>query len=145
MVLVVVLIVVLVLVVVVQEVLLLVLMVVVELVVGRLPSPLSDILAEERARGLVVGMLMLVGLGGVRMELVIVVMLVAVVVVFMAVLVMGLHITGVEFILVLGLLVTLVLPLARFIFVAFFSLIIALLLAKASLFSSSILAITSLW
>ena len=143
MVLVVVLIVVLVLVVVVQEVLFLVLMVVVELVVGRLPSPLSDILAEERARGLVVGMLMFVG--GMRMELVIVVMLVAVVVVFMAVLVMGLHITGVEFILVLGLLVTLVLPLARFIFVAFFSLIIALLLAKASLFSSSILAITSLW
>ena len=145
MVLVVVLIVVLVLVVVVQEVLLLVLMVVVELVVGRLPSPLSDILAEERARGLVVGMLMLVGLGGVRMELVIVVMLVAVVVVFMAVLVMGLHITGVEFMLVLELLVPLVLQLARFALIAFFILIIALLSAKASLFSSSILAITSLW
>ena len=135
----------LVLVVVVQAVPLLVLMVVVELVVGRLPRPLSDILAEERARGLIVRMLMLVGLGGVRIELVIVVMLVAVVVVFMAVLVMGLHITGVEFILVLELLVTLVLELARFNLAAFFILIIALLLAKARSFSSSILAFTCLW
>ena len=80
----------LVLVVVVQAVPLLVLMVVVELVVGRLPRPLSDILMEERTRGLVMGMLMVVG--GVRIELVIVVMLVAVVVVFMAVLMMGLYI-----------------------------------------------------
>ena len=80
---------VLVLVVVVQAVPLLVLMVVVELVVGRLPRPLSDILMEERTRGLVMGMLMVVG--GVRMELVIVVMLVAVVVVFMAVLMIGLY------------------------------------------------------
>ena len=120
----------------------LVLMVVVELVVGRLPNPLSDILVEERARGLLVGMLMLVG-GATRMELVIVVMLVAVVVVFMAVLVV--HITWVEFMLVLELLVTLVEQLVRFTLVAFFILIIALLLAKASLFSSSILAFTSLW
>ena len=81
----------LVLVVVVQAVPLLVLMVVVELVVGRLPRPLSDILMEERTRGLVMGMLMVVG--GVRIELVIVVMLVAVVVVFMAVLMMGLYAT----------------------------------------------------
>ena len=120
----------------------LVLMVVVELVVGRLPNPLSDILVEERARGLLVGMLMLVG-GATRMELVIVVMLVAVVVVFMAVLVV--HVTWVEFIFVLELLMTLVEQLGRLTLAAFFILIIALLLAKASLFSSSILAFTSLW
>ena len=64
--------------VVVQAVVLLVLMVVVEFVVSRLPRPLSDILIEEETKGLVVGILM--GVGGARMELGIVVMLVEVVV-----------------------------------------------------------------
>ena len=132
-------------VVVVQAVVLLVLMVVVKFVVSRLPRPLSDNLVEQITEGL--GILM--GVGGVRMELGIVVMLVDVVVsVFI-----DLHITWVEFMLVLELLVLL---LGGFILVAFFILIIALLLAKASLFSSSflakatlfsssILAINSLW
>ena len=127
-------------VVVVQAVVLLVLMVVVKFVVSRLPRPLSDNLVEQITEGL--GILM--GVGGVRMELGIVVMLVDVVVsVFI-----DLHITWVEFMLVLELFVTLVLLLGGFILVAFFILIIALLLAKASqgkLFSSFILAITSLW
>ena len=64
-------------VVVVQAVVLVVLMVV-EFVVGRLPRPLFDILIEEETMGLVVGILM--GVGGARMELGIVVMLVEVVV-----------------------------------------------------------------
>ena len=131
-----------------QAVVLLVLMVVVKFVVSRLPRPLSDNLVEQITEGL--GILMWVG--GVRMELGIVVMLVDVVVsVFI-----DLHITWVEFMLVLELFVTLVLLLGGFILVAFFILIIALLLAKASLFSSSflakatlfsssILAINSLW
>ena len=127
-------------VVVVQAVVLLVLMVVVKFVVSMLPRPLSDNLVEQITEGL--GILM--GVGGVRMELGIVVMLVDVVVsVFI-----DLHITWVEFMLVLELFVTLVLLLGGFILVAFFILIIALLLAKASqgkLFSSFILAITSLW
>ena len=69
--------VVVVVVVVVQAVVLVVLMVV-EFVVGRLPRPLFDILIEEETMGLVVGILM--GVGGARMELGIVVMLVEVVV-----------------------------------------------------------------
>ena len=122
-------------VVVVQAVVLLVLMVVVEFVVSRLPRPLSDNLVEQITEGL--GILM--GVGGVRMELRIVVMLVDVVVsVFI-----DLHITWVEFMLVLELFVTLVLLLGGFILVAFFILIIAP--PKASLFSSSFLAINSLW
>ena len=124
-------------VVVVQAVVLLVLMVVVEFVVSRLPRPLSDNLVEQITEGL--GILM--GVGGVRMELGIVVMLVDVVVsVFI-----DLHITWVEFMLVLELFVTLVLLLGGFILVAFFILIIALLLAKASLFSSSFLAKATLF
>ena len=124
-------------VVVVQAVVLLVLMVVVKFVVSRLPRPLSDNLVEQITEGL--GILM--GVGGVRMELGIVVMLVDVVVsVFI-----DLHITWVEFMLVLELFVTLVLLLGGFILVAFFILIIALLLAKASLFSSSILAKATLF
>ena len=104
-------------VVVVQAVVLLVLIVVVEFVVGRLPRPLSDNLVEQITEGL--GILM--GVGGVRMELGIVVMLVDVVVsVFI-----DLHITWVEFMLVLDLFVTLVLLLGGFILVAFFILIIA--------------------
>ena len=104
-------------VVVVQAVVLLVLMVVVKFVVSRLPRPLSDNLVEQITEGL--GILM--GVGGVRMELGIVVMLVDVVVsVFI-----DLHITWVEFMLVLELFVTLVLLLGGFILVAFFILIIA--------------------
>ena len=96
-------------VVVVQAVVLLVLMVVVEFVVSRLPRPLSDNLVEQITEGL--GILM--GVGGVRMELGIVVMLVDVVVsVFI-----DLHITWVEFMLVLELFVTLVLLLGGFILV----------------------------
>ena len=104
-------------VVVVQAVVLLVLMVVVEFVVSRLPRPLSDNLVEQITEGL--GILM--GVGGVRMELGIVVMLVDVVVTVF----IDLHITWVEFMLVLELFVTLVLLLGGFILVAFFILIIA--------------------
>ena len=120
-------------VVVVQAVVLLVLMVVVKFVVSRLPRPLSDNLVEQITEGL--GILM--GVGGVRMELGIVVMLVDVVVsVFI-----DLHITWVEFMLVIELFVILIIALL----LAKASLFSSSFLAKATLFSSSILAITSLW
>ena len=70
--------VVVVVVVVVEQAVVLVVLMVVEFVVGRLPRPLFDILIEEETMGLVVGILM--GVGGARMELGIVVMLVEVVV-----------------------------------------------------------------
>ena len=120
-------------VVVVQAVVLLVLMVVVKFVVSRLPRPLSDNLVEQITEGL--GILM--GVGGVRMELGIVVMLVDVVVsVFI-----DLHITWVEFMLVIELFVILIIALL----LAKASLFSSSFLAKATLFSSSILAINSLW